>query len=234
MDDRLVGRAVQYHGHAEAYARHAAASPYNAGIDRPAVLALLGDVNGLRILDVGCGPGLYAQVLTTRGADVTGFDQSHDMITLARQRVPTARFRVHDLADPLTWIPDQTFDRALLALTLHYVDNPVAALRELHRVLIPGGLLVVSLHHPVTDWLKHGGSYFATAVVEEAWSAGWSVRYRRQPLEQTLAEFSAAGFALDRLVEPRPVAELATGHPDHDQGIGNRPTFIAFRLRTQP
>jgi 2-polyprenyl-3-methyl-5-hydroxy-6-metoxy-1,4-benzoquinol methylase len=72
MDDHLVGRAVQYQGHAEAYARHAAVSPYNAGIDRPTVLALLGDVDGLRILDAGCGPGLYAQALTTRGAQVPG------------------------------------------------------------------------------------------------------------------------------------------------------------------
>jgi SAM-dependent methyltransferase len=180
----------------------------------------------------GCGPGLYAEALTSRGAQVSGFDQSHDMITLAQRRVPTGAFRVHDLADPLTWIVDGAFDRALLALTLHYLDDRVAALRELHRVLAPGGLLAVSLHHPVSDWHRHGGSYFDTGVVEETWADGWRVRYRRQPLERTLAEFAAAGFALDRLVEPRPVAELATHHPDDYAGAVARPTFIAFRLRT--
>jgi SAM-dependent methyltransferase len=234
MDDDLIGPAAQYDGHAEAYARHAATSPYNSGIDRPAILALLGDVTGLRILDAGCGPGLYAEALTSRGAHVTGFDQSHDMITLARRRAPTAQFRVHDLADPLTWIPDGAFDRALLALTLHYLDHPVDALRELHRALTPGGLLVVSIHHPLRGWLHHGGSYFNTAVVEEAWADGWRVRYRRQPLEQTIADFAAAGFTLERLVEPRPLADMATSHPDVYTSTTNRPTFIALRLRKQP
>jgi SAM-dependent methyltransferase len=234
MDDCRIGRSAQYDGHAEAYADHAATSPYNTLMDRPAVLGLLGDVAGLHILDAGCGPGLYAEALTSKGANVTGFDQSRDMIALARQRVPSGSFRVHDLADPLDWIPDATVDRVLLALTLHYVDDRVAALRELNRTLVPDGLLVASIHHPVRDWLTHGGSYFDTGVVEETWAGGWRVRYRRQPLEQTLNEFTTAGFVLDRLVEPGPIAEQPTGHLDDSAGGNNRPTFIAFRLRKRP
>ena len=53
---------------AEFYERHAAESAYNAHYDRPAVLELVGDVEGLDVLDAGCGPGLYAEELLRRGA----------------------------------------------------------------------------------------------------------------------------------------------------------------------
>lgn len=69
---------------AEDYASHAAVSPYNALYDRPAVLDLLGPVAGKRILDVGCGPGLYAKELVDRGASVVGIDHSPEMIGIAR------------------------------------------------------------------------------------------------------------------------------------------------------
>jgi SAM-dependent methyltransferase len=70
------------------YAAHAQTAPYNAMYDRPAVLSLLGDVSGLTVLDAGCGPGLYAELLQ-RGVDAIGFDQSPAMIDLARGRVGT-------------------------------------------------------------------------------------------------------------------------------------------------
>lgn len=77
------------------------------------------------------------------------------------------------------WLEDQSFDAALLALVIHHLDDRVAALRELYRVLRPGACLVVSTHHPTADWLRMGGSYFTIETIEETWSRGWSVRYWR-------------------------------------------------------
>jgi 2-polyprenyl-3-methyl-5-hydroxy-6-metoxy-1,4-benzoquinol methylase len=54
---------------ASSYEQHAADSPYNAHYDRPAVLELAGDVAGMRVLDAGCGPGLYSEQLLARGAN---------------------------------------------------------------------------------------------------------------------------------------------------------------------
>jgi len=91
------------------YESHAAVSPYNALYDRPAVLNLLGDVGGRLILDAGCGPGLYAEELLARGAEVIAFDRSTGMIDLARTRLgERASLRVHDLAEPLDWIATGT------------------------------------------------------------------------------------------------------------------------------
>ncbi|MFF1343955.1 methyltransferase domain-containing protein [Streptomyces sp. NPDC058290] len=76
-----------YDGFADTFAREAAVSPYNARYGRPTVLGLLGDVSGLRVLDAGCGPGLYLSELAARGAEAVGIDQSADMVRLARERL---------------------------------------------------------------------------------------------------------------------------------------------------
>jgi ubiquinone/menaquinone biosynthesis C-methylase UbiE len=221
---------------AEDYERHAEASAYNALYDRPAVLDLMGDVRGLRILDAGCGPGLYASELVARGAaEVVGFDASPEMVRLALRRVPSgATFRTHRLGEPLDWLADACVDGALLALVIHHVDDRVGALGEIHRVLRPGGFLVVSTHHPTSDWVHFGGSYFTTERIEEVWSSGWPVRYWRQPLAATCEEFARAGFLIERLLEPRPTAEMAERFPEDHAKLLREPGFIDFRLRKPP
>jgi ubiquinone/menaquinone biosynthesis C-methylase UbiE len=230
VGEHLVGRRPQYDGHAQDWATAAEDSPYNAYIDRPAVLGLLGDVAGLRILDAACGAGLYAEELVRRGGEVVGFDQSSEMIELANRRVPGADFRVHDLADPLDWLPDASFDAVLIVLAIHYVDDRVAALREFHRVLKPDGVLVVSTGHPVSDWLRHAGSYFDTEIAEERWG-DFRVRFWRQPLERSLDEFFAAGFVPEQMIEPQPSASMATRYPNEYEKASQKPVFVAFRLR---
>jgi SAM-dependent methyltransferase len=224
-----------WRAYAADYAEHAAHSPANALYDRPAVLDLLGDVSGQRVLDAGCGPGLYAEELIRRGAQVVGFDESPDMVRLARSRVgEAAEVRVHDLAEPLGWVDDASFDLAVMALVIHHVDDRVGALREICRVLRPLGRLVVSTHHPMGEWRRQGGSYFDSEVIEETWSRGWHVRFWRQPLTQTCAEFAAAGFWIERLVEPLPAPEMALAYPEDDRKLRTEPGFIAFRLVKAP
>ena len=158
---------------AQDYRRHARESPYNAYYDRPAVLGALGPVNGLRVLDAGCGPGLYAAELVARGAAfVQGIDISPEMICLAEEAVRgPVTFRVHDLAQPLDWLEAASFDAAVMALVIHHLDDRVRALQEIARVLGSGGRLVVSTHHPTGDWPRRGGSYFAVEI-DETWSRG--------------------------------------------------------------
>lgn len=227
----LTGESM-YDAFAEEFADHAEGSSYNALYDRPALLELLGDVSGKDVLDAGCGPGLYAQELVRRGAQVTAFDSSAEMVRLAQARVGgTAQIRQGSLAAPLDWVADESQDVVLMALVLHHLEDRATGFRELFRVLRPGGRVVLSTVHPTSDWLRHGGSYFTSEAIEETWHGTWQVRYWRQPLGAWCDEFTDAGFVIERLVEPRPVPEMADRFPEHHEHLQRQPEFLAFRLR---
>lgn len=230
-----VGPAVQYEAFADEFVEHAEDGLHNAHLDRPACLELLGDVQDKTVLDVASGPGLYAEELHRRGARVLGCDQSPRMVELARRRVPDGDWRVHDLAEPLSWLEDDSVDLVLFALALEYLDDRVGALRELRRVLRPGGALVLSRLHPTGDSLRHGGSYFEPRVIEETWSRGWQVRYWLAPLQTTCEELFEAGFLIERLVEPRPQPAAEALDPVTYERLMREPRgFLAIRAVPGP
>jgi hypothetical protein len=93
---------------------------------------------------------------------------------------------------------------------------------------------VLSKLHPTGDWLRHGGSYFDTRIVEEWWGAelDMGVRFWIEPLEAVCAAIADAGFLIERLVEPRPDPEAAALNPAKHERLSTGPYgFIAFRLR---
>jgi SAM-dependent methyltransferase len=228
-------QSAAYDGFAATFAAEAAVSAYNAFYDRPTVLNLIGDVRGRRVLDAGCGPGLYLTELTARGAHTIGIDQSANMIACARERLgPDAQLRQHDLNEPLDWLAAGNVDLVLLALVLHYLRDRVAVLRELHRILAPHGRVVISTSHPTADWLADGGGYFDARHVRQQWSGGMVHRFWRQPLGAWCAEFTAAGFVIEQLVEHQPDAAMAGHHPAEHATLSREPGFIAFRLAKAP
>lgn len=226
-----------YERFAHEYAIHAEDSAYNALYDRPAVLGLAGDVTGLSVFDAACGPGLYAAELLDRGARVTGCDASPTFVAMASARTGgRADLRVHDLSEPLTWVPDGSCDLVVLALALHYIDDRVALLSEFRRILAPRGAVVLSTEHPTMGWVRLGGSYFTQETVEESLSPDrdWPIRAWRRPLTSICAEFRAAGFVIEELLEPRPVPEMADRYPEDHAKLEALPAFIAFRLIPAP
>lgn len=218
---------------AATYAAHAADSPYNAHYDRPAVLALAGEVAGLRVLDAGCGPGLYAEELLARGAVVTAVDASEPMLELARARLgERATVLRADLDDPLPFA-DASFDLVVSALVVHHVADRAAAFRELHRVLVPGGAAVVSTQHPTTDWLRKGGSYFDTRLEADIWNRDdrdYEVSFWREPLGAFCDAATVAGFLIERLVEPLPAESMRDRWPEHYEKLSREPGFLILRL----
>jgi 2-polyprenyl-3-methyl-5-hydroxy-6-metoxy-1,4-benzoquinol methylase len=81
-------KADHYDTFAESYARENESSLFNAYYERPAMIDLAGDVAGRSILDAGCGAGPLSAALRDRGAQITAFDSSREMVALAQGRLP--------------------------------------------------------------------------------------------------------------------------------------------------
>ena len=132
------------------------------------------------MLDVGCGTGLLLR-LVSASLDYTGVDISAVMIARAEARHPTARFVLGDVERlPM---PDASFD-AVTALygTPSYWTNPLQALREIHRVLRPGGMLWLM---PYTlRWFRDGIGVMGDVNIITS-PAPWTVRQAHRRLLMT-------------------------------------------------
>ena len=107
----------------------------------------IGAAPGERVLDVGCGPGFYVAELLERvgpKGHVAGVDASAPMVAMSTRRV-AGHENVELLEAPATALPfdSSSFDAAISVQVLEYVEDVPLALAELHRVLRPGGRLVV-------------------------------------------------------------------------------------------
>ena len=119
------------------------ARPYQAMIARQA--ALLAPSPGERVLDAGTGSGNLAAALARPGVELIGIDFCEPAFELARRKVPTAHFQFGDLTRPLPF-PDGWFDHVACSAVLHVLnaEEQRFAVRELARVLRPGGRLVLT------------------------------------------------------------------------------------------
>ena len=217
------------------WARHEAAGVTTTALSaRPASLALLGDAAGQRVLDAGCGAGAHAAELVKRGAHVTGLDKSAGLLAIARQRLG-AGVPLHegDLTDPLPF-PSAGFEAVLASLVVHYLEDWGPMLAEFRRILVPGGRLVISTHHPFMDHPLGGGpSYFATYDFTEEWTKGGQtvlMRFWHRPLHAMTDAFQAAGFILDAMREPEPDPAAETLFPAIYADLRTNPRFLFFRL----
>ncbi len=187
--------------------------PFNTEYERPATLELLGDLSGKRILDAGCGPGSYAQLLVQEGATVYAIDSSPEMVRSAKEALgDSATVRQADLNRPLDFIQPASFDVVLSSLVLDYIEDWDALFHEFCRILDDGGRFVMSIHHPFFLDLKNHieqieleKNYFLTQQVEEDWTpAGMGIPSYRRPLHAIFSAFSNSGFLIERIVEPKP------------------------------
>jgi SAM-dependent methyltransferase len=171
---------------------------------RARTLDLLAPRAGERILDVGVGPGLLAYDLARlAGPDgrVVGIDVSEDMLALARERLrelPQAQVLRADALD--LGLPDAAFDAAVSTQVHEYVADMPRALAELHRVLRPGGRLLML----DTDWRSivwHSSDERRMARVLDVWDGHLADPHLPARLGPLLRE---AGFEVRR-VEAFPI-----------------------------
>ena len=111
MNDELGRKPIArdiWENFAEDYAAKVRTKFHNAIIARPATLSLLPDVKGKRVLDAGCGPGVYSEILVNSGAEVVAIDLSPNMIEIAKRTLKDkVTFHLANLEEPLDFLEDE-------------------------------------------------------------------------------------------------------------------------------
>lgn len=175
---------------------------------RRLMVSLVPAAPGATVLDVATGTGLVADILRRRGLRVTGVDQSAEMLSVARRRFGPAVELVEASADALPFA-DGSFDHLTFTYLLRYVDDPAATLRELARVVRPGGTIASlefcvprGVWRPLWDLHVGVGLPLAGRLISPGWHEvgrflGPSIRdfYERWPLQRQLQAWREAGVA---------------------------------------
>jgi SAM-dependent methyltransferase len=208
--------------------------------DSPAValLELVGDPRGARVLDLACGQGRVSRELARRGASVLGIDISTQLLEKARATEASDPLGIgYVLADATA--PDvlagETFDGAVCHFGLSDIDDLSGALATVGRVLARGGWFVFSIVHPCfpgvgdapSSW-PPGRGYYA-----EGWWLGDGPGFRGKvgANHRTLSTYVNGvvehGLALERVAEPEPDEDWLRSKPRHDPV----PLYLVARCR---
>jgi SAM-dependent methyltransferase len=182
---------------------------------READVGLLGDPSGRRILEVGCGAAAASRWLASKGAAVVALDLSGGMLRHAaeagqRTGVEIPLVQADALALPFG---DGAFDVAFTAFgAVPFVDDSARVMREVFRVLRPGGHWVFAVTHPMRwiflddpgqEGLVAVSSYFDRRPYVELDEAGIPIYVEHhRTLGDRIRELVAAGFTLLDLIEP--------------------------------
>ena len=191
--------------------------------DEP-MLSLLGEVRGLRVLDVGSGNGYLCRKLARSGAQVTGVELSGEFLRLARDREASAPLGItyrHGSASTMPFLPDASFDKAVSNYVLMDVYDYRGAVREVFRVLRAGGTFVAVISHPCFacgpgTWARpvpdsprqedrrgyYVDSYFQRGPYLGQWRNLDPVLSFHRPLRDYWEAFASTGFVVVGFEEP--------------------------------
>nr|WP_314619126.1 class I SAM-dependent methyltransferase [uncultured Pseudomonas sp.] len=193
----------------------------------PVIRAMLPNLHGKRVVDLGCGFGWASRWMREQGAaSVLGLDLSQKMLERARRDThdPAIEYRSADL-DQLQ-LPPAAFDLAYSALTFHYVQDFARLVRTLAQALAPGGHLVFTVEHPIymaaahPQWFKDAdgrptwpvNGYANEGERRTDWFAKGVLKYHRT-LASTLNTLIDAGLRINRVEEFAPSAEQVAAMP---------------------
>jgi len=198
-------------------------SSANYVMEEPALLDALGDVRGLRVLDLGCGTAAIGRRLIEAGCEsYLGLDASARMVDAAREELLGTSGEVRRSGiEEFSASPD-SYDLVISRMALHYVEDLGTALAACHACLGASGRMVFTVVHPVvtshdarpstserrTSWVVD--DYFATGPRHQEWLGGRVVWHHRT-VEQYVVGFQRAGFALTALSECAPRSDRFAG-----------------------
>ena len=198
----------------------------------PAILEMMGPVNGREILDLYCGAGYFSRRLASLGAKVTAVDSSDRLIGIAREINSREHFHIeYAIAEPtdLSVIEDSMYDDVVCNMGIMSTRDLAGTVAELARLVKLGGRFIFSIVHPCfgmpsSCWIRDPEGKPLYESVDNYFTEGWwssdlanPVRERGKIKHRTLSTYvnalSARGFNIRRISEPRPSQDVMTLKP---------------------
>jgi SAM-dependent methyltransferase len=206
----------------------------------PVLRAMLPAMQGLRVVDLGCGFGWFCRWAREAGAQrALGLDVSENMLARARAASPDKEITYERADLERLVLPSGAFDLVYSSLTLHYLENLKALFAEAHRALVPGGRLVFSVEHPIytapgrpgwsTDKTWPLDRYLEEGPRSTDWLAKGVVKQHRT-IGTYLNLLLEQGFALSRVEEWGPTDAQIAAHPEW-AAERQRPPFLLVSAR---
>lgn len=215
----------------------------------PALLSLLPELDGKRILDLGCGFGEHCKLFIESGAKwVTGIDISERMLEVARKENsnPLIEYINMPMEDIDEFVKGKRrYDLVVSSLAFHYVEDFTGVVRNIYELLEKGGEFVFSQEHPLNTSHQGGDRWtrdengqklylnLANYGVESERESTWFVdnvkKYHRtfSTIINTLVD---VGFMVEKIVEPFPTKELLEEYPQY-KDLFHKPDFMLIKAK---
>ncbi len=199
----------------------------NPYVAYPAILNAMGDISGKRIMDLGCGSGVFSRTMAEKGGNVIGVDISEEWIEHCRKEhgdVKGLKFMVGDASD-LGSFEKESFDFVVMNMVLLNVPSAEKVeriFREVSRILKRDGRLIFSDLHPIClavertgteeqtlppnfSYFRDGGEYHSKVMLTDGSFIEFS------DIHWTLGSYSlwldGAGMCIRRIIEPEPIED---------------------------
>lgn len=225
---------------------------YMRMVEMPAVMGMLGDMEGKSVLDLGCGSGEHALAFSRKGAKVACLDISPKCLEVTSEKAGREGLRIEVIQgsiSDLRMFEGRQFDIVFSSSSMHYVENINDVFRQVMELLKSDGIFLLSVVHPfytatypladyrnVDKYATFGLRYFNRQVRKyiPPWAKYCTVNHcisYHHTLEDYFNALRTAGFDVESITEPKPQGALKERHPRRYYEMMNTPIFLVFKCR---
>ncbi len=220
---------------------------FNVLLEQPAMMELLPDVKGKRILDLGCGFGDNCIDFINRGAkSVVGIDISEKMLAVASKENANSKIEYLNMSMDEIGTLDDDFDLVYSSLAFHYIENFDELMSNVYDRLNSGGVILFSQEHPfITATIDGKGHFnrdengvpisytFSNYCQRGRRMSTWFVegveKYHRT-IGDILTTIASSGFCIEKVVEPVPSEDALKVRPALKKEL-LKPNFLIIKAR---